>query len=221
MPTTTSTTPKTTTKPTTTTTSKPPARNRRQATTPEFEWNVKALVESGSIKPENVAIEGMMDFTTTAIPMTKRVERLMFGEIPYFGICTNATKVLEDPKKIYGYYRRTINVENPVANVTVGVNPWLKHGDLCQLEIKFAGTGPFWVCYKIRATDNSSVADDDENECNGSWDEIGMKEYHFSRFFSKNSNAYTLNLFIKNEVSLVKTPIGVHFFEGEWKLLKN
>lgn len=176
---------------------------------------MKALVESGSIRPENVAFEGMMDFTTTAIPMTKRVERLRMSEVPYFGICTNDTKVLEDPKKIYGYYQRTIIVENPVANVSIGNNPWLKHGDLCQLDVKFSGTGPFKVCYIVRASDNSSVIDASEEDCNGKWDEIGTKEYHYSRFLPKTSNAYTLNLFIKNEVSLVKTPIGVNFYEGK------
>jgi hypothetical protein len=212
-PTTTSTQSTTTTSSTTTT--KKPARRRREATTPEFEWNVKALVESGSIKPENIAFENMMDFTTTEIPMTKRVEQLLFGEAPYFGVCTNSTKILEDPKKIYGYYKRTIMVENPVMNVTVGNNNWLKHGDLCKLDVKFTGTGPFKVCYNVRASDNTSDLVEDDVDCRGIWEDVEVKEYSYSRFFPRHSNSYTLSLFIKNEVSMVKTPIGVNFYEGK------
>lgn len=178
---------------------------------------MKALVESGSIKPENVAFENMMDFSTTEIPMTKRIEKLKYGDVPYFGICTNGTKVIEDPKKIYGYYKRTIVVENPVMNVTVGNNVWLMHGNLCNMDIKFTGTGPFEVCYNVRASDNSSGYEDAEVKCEKSWETIEMKEYHYSHFFPKHSNVYTLNIFIKNEVSIVKTPIGVNFYEGTFE----
>jgi hypothetical protein len=174
---------------------------------------VKSLVESGSIKPENIAFENMTEVTTTAIPMVDRIKKLAMSEVPYFGICTtNNTKIIEDPKKIYGYYKRTITVENPVANVTIGNNKWLEHGELCNLDIKFTGTGPFDLCFNVHTNDNSSEVAIDKT-CDN-WEKIEFKEYHFRHFFSKSANSYTLVVFIKNEVTLIVTPIGVNFIEG-------
>lgn len=140
---------------------------------------------------------------------------LQNNEIPYMGVCTNDTKVVTDPKKIYGYYQRTIQVEIPVANVTVSNNAWLKHGDLVRLKIKFTGTSPVDYCTVVQANDNSTdvistVRDDDD--C--MWRKIYVKEIDFTRFLAKSSNSYTITVFIKNEVSSSRTPIGVKFYEG-------
>jgi hypothetical protein len=148
--------------------------------------------------------------------MEERIKKLKFNDIPYFGVCTNNTKVVEDPKKIYGYYQRTITVENPVANVSVGNNIWLKHGDMCQLDIKFSGTGPFSFCYVFRANDNSSEITVKDESCDNKWETVEVKEYLYKHFFPKASNSYTLVLFFKNEVSMIKTPVGVNFYEGNF-----
>lgn len=140
------------------------------------------------------------------------------NEIPYFGVCTNNTKVIEDPRKIYGYYQRTIIVENPVADVSVGNNAWLNHGELCNLDIKFAGTGPFRFCYNFHTNVNSSKLTVQDDTCDR-WETIQVKEYFYSHFFPKDSNSYVLVVFIKNEVSLIKTPIGVNFYEGNLRFL--
>lgn len=148
---------------------------------------------------------------TTELPMAERIKRLEESGIPYFGVCTNNSKVITDPKKIYGYYRRTIQVENPVDNVTVENNTWLKHGDMCLLNIKFTGTGPFYYCF-INFTDVSradETCDDDE------WQIANTKLINYHRFFPKSSNSYTLVIFIKNEVSLKRHPIGIQFYEGK------
>lgn len=153
------------------------------------------------------------------MPMEERMKKLAAAEIPYFGVCTNNTRVLEDPKKIYGYYQRTIIVENPVVNVTVGNNNWLKHGDMCNLDIKFTGTGPFDFCYVFHANDNSTEVAVKDEVCD-KWETVESKEYLYRHFFPKASNSYTLVVFIKNQVSLVKTPIGVNFYEGKFSFSK-
>lgn len=214
----TTTTTTSTTSTTTTTTKKPNARRRRDATGREFEWNAKALVESGSIKPENIAYEFMTEptvTTTTEMPMEERIKMLRDNQVPYFGVCTNDSKVIMDSKKIYGYYQRTIFVENPVTNVTVGNNVWLRHGDMCQLLLKFGGTAPFDYCTIIKRNDNSTEVDDVGETCD-SWKSIDMKEINYKHFFPKSSNSYSLIVLIKNEVSLSRTTIGVQFYDGEF-----
>lgn len=162
--------------------------------------------------------------TTTSIPMEDRIKLLNDELIPYFGICTNSTNVniISDPKKIYGYYQRTIVVENPITNVTVGNNQWLKHGDLCKLSLKYYGTSPFKYCMKVKQNDNSSLSvtaksdDDEDEECvDNEWKTTTQKEIEFNHFFQKQSNSYTVMFHIKNEVSLVKTPIGIQFYIGK------
>lgn len=152
--------------------------------------------------------------TTTELPYEERLKKLKDGAVPYFGVCTNDTKVILDPKKIYGYYKRTIFVENPINNISVSNNVWLRHGDLCRLTIKFTGTAPFNYCTKISSNDNSSVeVTQDSDDCFG-WKPSDVNEINYGHFFSKDSNSYSLVVYIKNEVSLTRTPIGVQFYEG-------
>ena len=168
------------------------------------------------IKPESIAVVNMTEqtpVTTTAMPMEERIKFLRDNQIPYVGVCMNDSKVVMDTKKIYGYYKRTIRVEFPVANVTVGNNNWLKHGDMCKLKIKYSGTSPFKYCTIIQPNDNATdvtLADDDD--CR--WKKTEEKEIDFTRFLPKSSNSYTIVVFIKNEVSLNRVPIGVKFYEG-------
>lgn len=153
--------------------------------------------------------------TTTEIPMNERIEKLQEGRVPYFGICTNDTKVISDPKKIYGYYQKKFKVQNPVQNVTVSNNLWLKHGDMCHLKMKFKGTSPFFYCLKPVPANNNSLAaiKEDEEEC-VDWKKTEETEIPYRHFFSKSSNAYTVFFYLKNNVSDVKVPIGVQFYEG-------
>lgn len=152
--------------------------------------------------------------TTTELPFEERVQKLIDAAVPYFGVCTNDTKVILDPKKIYGYYQRTIFVENPISNISVSNNVWLRHGDLCRLTIKFTGTAPFNYCTKISSNNNASLeAPQDSDECSG-WKPSDINEINYGHFFSKDSNSYSLVVYIKNEVSLTRTPIGVQFYEG-------
>lgn len=202
---------------TTTTTKNPKARARRDAV-PNFEWNIQHLVKTGSIRPESIANENMTYFlTTTEMSMEDKIKLLENETVPYFGICTNDTKIISDPKKIYGYYQRNVVVENPIKDVVVGNNVWLKHGDMCHLSMKFDGTAPFHYCMAIKVTNDSSVAmaQNDEQDCD-KWDDTDDKEIKYSHFFAKNSNSYTVTFYLKNEVSLVKTPIGVKFYEGKF-----
>jgi hypothetical protein len=205
---------------TSTTTKKPNLRKRRQALRKPFEWNVQYLLDNGIINPESIASENMSyHLTTTKMPMNEKIKKLNSLEnVPYFGICTNNTKVFADPKKIYGYYQRFVFVENPILNVQVGNNPWLKHGDLCRISFKFDGTAPFKYCIKAVKSDNSTAIEDikQEIECSDEeWIKTDDKSVDYSRFFTKESNSYTVFFHLKNEVSQIITPIGVKFYEGK------
>lgn len=156
---------------------------------------------------------------TTEIPMHERIAKLEeeADKIPYFGICTNKTKVISDPKKIYGYFQRTFKVQNPVQNVTVSNNVWLKHGDMCNIKMKFHGTSPFFYCFKpIPANNNSLTTVKEGDEICADWRNTSELEINYKHFFPKSSNAYTLFFFLKNNVSDVKIPIGVQFYEGNY-----
>jgi hypothetical protein len=175
------------------------------------------LIETGSIRPESVAKENMSEIlTTTEIPMEDRIRKLKEDMIPYFGVCTNETKVISDPKKIYGYYQRTITVENPIQNLTVFNNIWLKHDDMCNLSIKFSGTSPFNYCFRVIPKNNDSVTNiaNDEDNCK-EWKETDSKNIVYTHFFLKTFNVYNVTLYLKNQVSQVRTNIGVHFYEGK------
>lgn len=183
-----------------------------------FEWNIKHLVETGSIRPESVANEDMSNYlTTTEIPMAERIRRLNDASVPYFGMCTsNTSKVIYDSKKIYGYYQRTIRVENPITNLTVENNVWLKHGEFCNLKIKYGGTAPFSYCVNVTTTNGNaslSTTIGDEQDC-ADWKTTNDKEMVIRKFLSKNSNSYTVTLYLHNEVSHTRTPIGVKFING-------
>jgi hypothetical protein len=190
----------------------------------DFDWDVETLLKTGSIKPENIAVENMTEstITTTEIPQDKRVKLLQEAGVPYFGVCTNDTKVILDPKKIYGYYRREISVQNPVSDVVVSNNVWLKHGDMCQLYIKFNGSPPFHVCEKYSDSENTTEIDAKKVTCEDKdWKQIDEKEIAYYHLFSKDHNVYTVTVFIKNEVSLKETPIGVQFYEGKENVYLN
>lgn len=184
-----------------------------------FEWNVSYLLETGSIRPENIANKNMLETwtTTTEMPMEQRIKKLEDDMLPYFGICTNKTRVFSDQKKIYGYYQRTVIVENPVQNVSVSNNVWLKHGDMCNLKLKYHGTSPFNYCMRVVSSNNESAAmlNNQDFECNeNDWKKTDEMEITYRHFFPKQSNSYTVIFRLKNEVSEVKMPIGVQFYEG-------
>lgn len=154
--------------------------------------------------------------TTTVIPMDVRIKKLENDMVPYFGICTNNTRVISDPKKIYGYYQRTVTVENPVQNVTVSNNVWLKHGDMCNIKLKYHGTSPFNYCMRVVSNKNETTGIKLDVECSDSdWKKTDEMEITYRHFFPKQSNSYTVIFRLKNEVSEVKMPIGVQFYEGE------
>ena len=221
--TTTSTTPTTTptTTTSTTTTKALPKKVKRDTSNQRFEWNLNTLIETGSIKPDNIAFENMTEpslSTTTEMPVEARIKLLRESSIPYFGVCTNDSKVILDPKKIYGYYQRNITVENPIGNVTVSNNVWLKHDQLCTLYIKFSGTGPFNYCTKYEEGNNSTGVEQSTEECHSDeWKTTDTKELTYTHFFPKASNFYSLFVFIKNEVSTTQSKIGVQFYDGEQK----
>lgn len=214
-----STTPSTTTTSTTSTTTstqKPKVRRRRD--TLPFEWSVQHLVKNGLINPESIAKDDMTNFmTTTEIPMAERIKKLNDDSVPYFGMCKSnksSSQVIFDIKKIYGYYYRQIKVENPLANLVVDNNPWLKHGDFCNVKIKYQGTAPFKYCITINSTrnDDNSSSVGDEKDCDD-WRETNDKEMTIHRFLPKYSNTYTITLFLQNEVSSIKTPIAIKFYD--------
>lgn len=159
----------------------------------------------------------MLETWTTSMPMEERIHKLENGDdmVPYFGVCTNNTRVFSDPKKIYGYYQRSVIVENPVQNVSVSNNVWLKHSDMCDLKLKYRGTAPFTYCMKVVATNNESVSITQDVECGASdWKKTDDLEITYKHFFPKHSNSYIVEFYIKNEVSEVTMPIGVQFYEG-------
>lgn len=220
-PTTTSTTTTPTTTPSTTTssttTTKKPSRRRRSDEHHHFEWSVDALIKNGSIKASDVLFGNLSDIAETITESTTTpMSFLMDGVIPYIGnICKNSTKVLTDPKKIYGYYKRTFIVQNPVRNVTVDKNPWLKHDEVCKLEIRFQGTGPFQYCTIAKSINNITDLGNVQGDVDlcEDWKELDMKNFEYRHFYSKGSNSYSLNVFIKNEVSLAKQVFGIKFYE--------
>jgi len=182
---------------------------RRRREIGDFKWDVKSLIESGSIKPENVAYENMTEAPTTEIPMADRIKLLQDSQNPYFGVCTNESKIITDPKRIYGYYERQIVVQNPVKNVTIEGKTWLQHGDMSYLIIKFDGTAPFKYCPLI--LHNGSLVN--EQQCSD-WKETNDKQIYFSHFFTKQSDSYSVILLVKNEVSLSRTTVAIKFYEG-------
>lgn len=137
------------------------------------------------------------------------------SQIPYLGICTNSTKVVTDPKKIFGYYKRSFTVQNPIRNVTVDKNPWLKHDEICKLMIRFQGTGPFKYCTIAKPINNITEINSvkgDVDLCDD-WKESDTKNFEYRHWYSKSSNSYSLNVFIKNEVSLAKQVFGIKYYE--------
>lgn len=156
--------------------------------------------------------------TTTSVPS----QFVDDDQIPYIGVCTNKTKILTDSKKIYGYYKRSFRVQDNVENITVGGDLWLKHDDICKLQFKFNGTGPFKYCVLAKSTKNStdlgSVVADASDCGDFDWKSSNSKAFEFQRFFQKTSDAYSLFVFVKNEVSLASRVVGINYYKREFHL---
>lgn len=73
------------------------------------EWSYKNLIETGSIRPENIA--GADLFTTpSSLTISDKIRLLQRGQHPF--VCNNQTDVMPDPKKMYGYFKREIIVQS-------------------------------------------------------------------------------------------------------------
>lgn len=142
--------------------------------------------------------------------------------MPFFAVCTNNTKIITDPKKIYGYYKRSFTVQNPVGNITVEGDVWLKHDDLCKLQFKYQGTGPFQYCVISKNSKNTSElqsAVGDASECDVfAWKKWDLKNFEFHRFFMKTSDAYSLFIYVRNEVSLASRVVGIHYYKRKFRI---
>ena len=74
-----------------------------------LEWNPKNLIETGSIRPENIA-GGALFTTPNYVTTSDKIRLLQRGQHPY--VCNNQTEVMPDPKKIYGYFKKDIIVQS-------------------------------------------------------------------------------------------------------------
>lgn len=129
---------------------------------------------------------------------------------------------MTDHKKTYGYYKRSFTVQNNVENITVDGDLWLVHGDLCKLDIKYIGTGPFKYCTVLKSTKNSTALSSilaDTSECDF-WTEWDGKSFKVTKFLPIYSDAYSLIVFVKNEVSLASRVVGINFYKREYSIRK-
>lgn len=92
---------------------------------------------------------------------------------------------------------------------------------MCELDIKCQGTGPYKYCIHIttdplNATEETKTlnsVNNEEVECN-SWIPTDKCDIPYTHFFQE-AQPYTVILWIKNEVSQTKTPVGIQFIKGE------
>lgn len=111
--TTTSTTPSTTTSTstTTTTTPKPSKRKRRDAPRDQYaNETVNELVQNGELDPKDIINGTFVPSFSTHSPTTLAP----FIDQPY--VCFNKSNVAPDPKKIYGYFTRSVTVRSMFSN---------------------------------------------------------------------------------------------------------
>ncbi|KAI5651918.1 hypothetical protein NE865_00255 [Phthorimaea operculella] len=64
-------------------------------------------------------------------------------------ICKNANVPI-GPDYTYGHYRMNIGVREPIATVNITGLNWLQHGDLMNLQVKYAGSPPFDYCAEYK-----------------------------------------------------------------------
>lgn len=88
---------------------------------------------------------------------------------------------------------------------------------MCELGIKCQGSGPYQYCFHItndplNATEDTLVSVNEEVECNR-WTPTDKCDILFTHFFQE-AKPYTVILWIKNEVSQTKTPVGIQFIKG-------
>ncbi|XP_050301039.1 uncharacterized protein LOC126739409 isoform X1 [Anthonomus grandis grandis] len=177
---TTSTTPKPTTSPTSTT-KKPSSKQKRavknESASNETQSNIK-IWQNGTLVPYN-------------------------GTFPY--VC-NSTIITTDNKKVYGYFRRVITTKEPVSNITVSGNNWLKHGDLLSLNINCKGSQKMQFCVFIK----DGLYNVTGNETCERYIDLDKCDFPIKRYFNTRK---TIVIIIKNDVSIKVTSVAVTVYK--------
>ncbi|XP_075231572.1 uncharacterized protein LOC142330268 [Lycorma delicatula] len=126
---------------------------------------------------------------------------------PY--ICSvNSSIIPPGGDETYGYFKRKIQIRDPVQNVSfIGTN-WLKQGDMLNLGVSCNGSGPFSKCVQMYPGEYHVIGNE---TCDN---ERFLSECKFSivHYFKK-AETYTLVIIVSNEVSKTITPVAVNIYE--------
>lgn len=85
-------------------------RRRRDAPREQYaNETIQYLTETGTIDPKDLVSRSGLLPTTTVSP-TQRPAAIDDSEQPY--VCFNKSQVAPDPKRVYGYFSRTVTVRS-------------------------------------------------------------------------------------------------------------
>lgn len=104
-----------------------------------------------------------------------------------------------------------VKARDPISNISIRGNNWLKHGDIMNINISCSGSTPFYYCWEfggfINKTNNASC-DLPIKTLNG---EIQLQHYFSS------PGEYFLPVVLYNQVSHQVIPLKVNIYEADHK----
>jgi len=104
-----------------------------------------------------------------------------------------------------------VMARDPIANISIRGNNWLKHGDLMNINISCNGSVPFYYCWEFDGFMNETT--------NASCD-LPIKtlncEIQLLHYFSS-SGEYFLPVVLYNQVSYEVIPLKVNIYEADHK----
>lgn len=141
--------------------------------------------------PNSTVIPIISNSTSKSITKrsTKKSKTKSLGDF----ICNKHGIVPIDDSYLYGHFQLNISVRDPVHNVNITGLNWLQHGDLMNLQVKYAGSPPFNVCAnyfvgQVNITGNETCTRKIQTMSN---------QFPLVHYFS-NSEQYTVVIIVEN-----------------------
>ncbi|XP_017787040.1 PREDICTED: uncharacterized protein LOC108569843 [Nicrophorus vespilloides] len=128
---------------------------------------------------------------------------------PFF--CSNNTIIALGPNLTYGVFTTKVSVKQPISNISVTGNNWIRHSDMLQLSVGCRGSSGFKYCYSFR----DGVYNVTGNETCDTQNLIEKCQFPINRLFiTDNTDVHTVIIIISNEVSKMVYPVTVNVYKA-------
>lgn len=102
-----------------------------------------------------------------------------------------------------------IFISDPISNITVTGNNWLKQGDVLSLQVKCTGSPPFYYCLNFYYGPHNVT----NNETCTIEEQLDVCEFPINRYYLLPAE-YSIVIIVKNQVTKLVSPVTVNVYKG-------